>query len=34
MALRSTMANLAKKHGVPPAELTALARDWLNDPGD
>jgi hypothetical protein len=31
---RSYVANAAKKHGIPPDEVTSLIKDHLSDPGD
>ena len=33
-AYRSFVMNAAKKHGIPPAEVAALIKDHLCDPGD
>jgi hypothetical protein len=32
-AYRSFIANAAKKHGIPPAEIESLVRDHQCDPG-
>jgi hypothetical protein len=33
-SFRSSVANAAKKHQLPPEEVAALVRDHLCDPGD